>query len=152
VAGAVRLEPVDERNLEPLLSVAAAALLVTTLGLGSRVLWLQGELSRPVANVRSLELASTRAETERVVELPPGAPLLLILEPAERCPVYTAELEGPRPGARRTIASLERDEGGQLTLQLQRAEPGHYRLRLSGCEPRHELAEHRFQISRSHGD
>ncbi len=141
------------RRQSPLLSSVAAALLVTTLGLGSWVWRLQGELRHPIANVRSLELpASTRAETERVIELPPEAPLLLVLEPAERCPVYTAALEGPQPGARQTIAGLERDEGGQLALQLQRAEPGHYRLRLFGCEPRHELTEHRFQISRPHGD
>src|SRR3954449_12808611 len=42
------------RRLPPLLSSIAAALLVATLGLSVWVLRLQGELRRPIANVRSL--------------------------------------------------------------------------------------------------
>ena len=130
------------------LSTIAASLLVSTLGLGSRVLQLQGELRRPVANLPSLDLISeSRAGDEPVVELPSGAPLRLVLAPAERCAGYSAELEGPRPGDRQTIPGLERDEQGRLDLLL-RLEPGSYGLRLYGCEPRRELEGHRFRIMR----
>ncbi len=131
------------------LSAIAAALLVTTVGLGSWVFQLQGELHRPVANLQSLELASgSRAGNDPVVELPLGAPLRLVLDPAERCPGYAAELEGPQPGDRQTVEGLKRSEGGQVTVLLRRIEPGSYRLLLTGCEPRRELEEHRFRIAR----
>ena len=128
------------------LSTIAASLLVSTLGLGSWAWRLQGELRRPVANLPSLDLVSgSRAGDEPVVELPPGAPLRLVLAPAERCPGYTADLEGPRPGDRQTIAWPERDEQGRLDVLL-RLEPGSYGLRLYGCEPRRELEGHRFRV------
>jgi hypothetical protein len=133
------------------LSAVAASLLVANLGLGSWVWRLEGKLDRPVANLRSLELPSgSRASSEKVVELPQGAPLRLVLAPAERCPSYAAELEGPRPGDRQPIEGLERDEGGLVTLLLP-GDPGLYRLRLAGCEPRRALEEHRFRIVRAHG-
>lgn len=139
------------RRLPPLLSAAAAVLLVTTLGLGSWVLKLQGELSRPVANLPSLDLVSgSRAGAERTIELPPGTPLRLVLAPAERCSGYVAEVKGPQPGDRRTIEDLERDEQGRLNVLL-RLEPGSYGLRLFGCEPRRELEQHRFRITADGG-
>ncbi|HEX7182282.1 MAG TPA: hypothetical protein VF756_10590 [Thermoanaerobaculia bacterium] len=128
------------------LSAIAASLLVATVGLGTWVWRLQGELDRPVANLASLDLVSgSRAGNEPVIELPPGAPLRLVLAPAERCPGYTAEVEGPRPGDRQTIERLERDDQGRLNVLL-RLEPGSYGLRLFGCEPRRTLEEHRFRI------
>jgi hypothetical protein len=134
-------------RLPALLSGIAASLPVATLGLGSWGWRLQGELDRPIANLRSLELPSgSRAGTERVVELAPGAPLRLVLAPAERCPGYAAELKGPGSGDRRTIERLERDEQGRLVL-LWRLEPGTYGLRLMGCEPRRELEVHRFRVT-----
>jgi len=130
------------------LSAVAAALLVATVGLGSWVVQLRGKLDRPVANLQSLELPSgSRAGTERTVELAPGEPLRLVLDPVERCPGYAAEMEGPRSGDRQTIEDLERSEGGQVTVLLRRVEPGSYRLLLTGCEPRRELEEHRFRIA-----
>ena|SRR6185295_10351709 len=135
------------KSLTPLLPAIAASLLVATVGLGSRAWWLQGKLDRPIANPVSLELPSgSRAAREPVAMVPPGEPLRLVLAPAERCPGYTAEVEGPRSGDRQTIEGLERDELGRLTLLL-RLEPGSYGLRLLGCEPRRELEEHRFQIT-----
>lgn len=132
------------------LSAVAASLLVTTLALGSWVLRLQGELHRPVANLKSLDLVSgSRAGGEPGVELPAGAPLRLVLAPSERCAGYAAEIEGPRPGTSWRSESLERDEMGRLSLLLP-GEPGLYRLRLFGCEPCRELEEHRFRIT-AHG-
>jgi hypothetical protein len=134
------------RRYPPVLSAIAASLLVATLGLGSWVGRLQSELHRPIANLPSLELPSgSRAAREPVLELPSGAPLRLVLAPAERCPSYAAEVEGPRSGYRQTIEGLERDGLGRLTLLL-RLEPGPYGLRLLGCVPRRELEEHRFRI------
>jgi hypothetical protein len=134
------------------LSAIAASLLVATLSLGSWVWRLQGDLDRPVANLRSLELASaSRASDGPAVELPLGAPLRLVLAPAARCPGYTAELEGPRPGDRQSIEGLERSEGGQVSVLLRRVGPGSYRLLLAGCEPPRELEEHRFRITRPDG-
>src|SRR5436305_8006087 len=78
------------------LSTLAASLLVTTLGLGSWAWRLQGELHRPIANVRSLELTDSRSASEPVISLPSGAPLRLVLAPVERCPGYTAEIAGPQ--------------------------------------------------------
>lgn len=136
-------------RLSKLLPAIAASLLMATVGLGSWVWRLQGELRHPVANLRSLELASgSRAGNDPVVELPLGAPLRLVLDPAERCPGYAVGLEGPRPGDRQTIEGLERSEGGQVSVLLRRVEPGSYRLLLTGCEPRRELEEHRFRIAR----
>jgi hypothetical protein len=133
------------RRLPPLLSTIAAALLVSTVGLGFRVLTLQEELNRPVVNPQTLTLAVTRADTEPTA---PSGQVRLVLQPAERCPAYTAELEGP---AAQTIPGLERDDGGVVSL-LVRLDPGSYGLRLYGCEPRRELEEHRFQITRGHAD
>lgn len=133
-------------------SAIAASLLVATLGLGSWVWRLQGELHRPVANLASLELPpGSRAASEPVAVVPPGDPLRLVLAPAERCPSYAAEVEGPRSGDRQTIEGLKRDDFGRLTLQLW-PEPGSYGLRLLGCEPqRRVLEEHRFRVTRTDG-
>lgn len=144
--------PRSHRRPPAWLLTIAASLLVATVGLSSWVWRLQGELGQPVANLQSLELASgSRAGNDPVVELPTGAPLRLVLAPAERCPGYSAGLEGPRPGARQTIEGLQRSEGGQVTVLLRRVEPGSYRLFLTGCEPLRELEEHRFRIIRPDG-
>jgi hypothetical protein len=128
------------------LSAVAASLLVATVGLVARVLWLQGELRRPIANVPSLELVSGRAGSDPDVALPPGVPLRLVFHPAERCPKYAAEVDGPGRRDRRSVEKLTRDELGRLTLQLP-GEPGPYKLILLGCEPRRKLEEHRFRIT-----
>jgi hypothetical protein len=140
------------RRLPPMLSsIAAALLLVTTLGLGGWVSKLRGELSRPVANVSRLELASgSRAGREPAVAVAAGAPLLLVLDPAERCPSYTAEVEGLGGRDRQTLPGLEQDPRGRLCLLLRLA-PGSYRLRLTGCEPRRQLEEHSFRITADGG-
>jgi hypothetical protein len=133
------------------LPAIAASLLMATMGLGSRVWWLQGELARPVANLLSLQLISGgRAGTDPALQVPPGKPLRLVLAPAELCPGYTAEVTEPG-GERQTIEGLMRDEGGRVTFLLPRTEPGLYTLRLTGCEPRRELEEQRFRITRSDG-
>jgi len=129
------------------ISAIAASLLLATLGLW----WLRGELHRPIANLASLELPSgSRAAREPVLAIPPGAPLRLVLAPAERCRTYTAEVEGLRSRERQPIEGLKRDELGRLTMLL-RLEPGSYGLRLSGCEPRRVLEEHRFRITAEGG-
>jgi hypothetical protein len=139
------------QRLASLLPAIAASLLVATVGLGSWAWRLQGELNRPIANLVSLELPSgSRAAREPVLALSSGTPLRLVLAPAERCPSYAAEVEGPRSGDRQTIDGLERDKLGRLTLLL-RLEPGSYGLRLLGCEPRRELEKHRFRIDRPNG-
>ncbi|HKH47216.1 MAG TPA: hypothetical protein VKM72_21380 [Thermoanaerobaculia bacterium] len=139
------------RRLPPVLSAIAASLLLATLGLGSWGWRLEKKLHSPVANLPSLELPSGgRAGGERIVVLAPGAPLRLVLSPAERCPSYTAEVEGPRSRDRQTIEGLERDELGRLTVLL-RLEPGSYGLRLLGCEPRQVLEEHGFRVTRGDG-
>jgi hypothetical protein len=133
------------------LAAIAASLLVTIVGLGSWVWRLQDELRRPVGNVKSLELASgSRAGREPVVALSPGAPFRLVLDPAERCPTYTARIDGPGDRDRRTVEGLEPDERGRLTLLL-RGQSGSYRLSLAGCEPRRELEEHQFRITADGG-
>src|SRR5712691_6211703 len=61
------------------LAAVAASLLLTTVGLGSWVWRLHGELYRPFGNVKSLELASgSRAGRMPVVALSPGAPFRLV--------------------------------------------------------------------------
>jgi hypothetical protein len=143
--------PPRPRRLSELLPAIAASLLVATVGLGSWGLWLHSELHRPVANLASLELPSgSRAASEQVAVVPPGDPLRLVLAPAEHCPSYAAEVEGPRSGDRQTIEGLKRDDFGRLTLQLW-LEPGTYELRLLGCEPRRALEEHRFQVTDGSG-
>jgi hypothetical protein len=133
------------------LPAIAASLLVATMGLGLWVWRLQGELARPVANLRSLQLISGgRAGTDPAVEVPPGKPLRLVLAPAEPCPGYTAEVTEPS-GERQMVEGLMRDEGGRVTFLLPRTESGLYTLRLVGCEPRRELEEQRFRITRSNG-
>lgn len=136
------------RRLPPMLSSVAAVLLVATVSLSIRDLRLQGELDRPVANLQSLDLVSnSRAAGEETVALPAGAPLGLVLRPAEQCPRYDAEVEGPEGRKRWTVPRLEPNERGNLTLLLRRAEPGSYGLRLFGCEPRRELETHRFRVT-----
>lgn len=139
------------RRWSALISGIAAAWLVTTVGLGSWVWKLQGELRRPVANAPTLVLTPTSRAGEETIKIPAGAWLLLERDPDESCPVYEAEVEGPGPGDRETIPGLKEDEQGYLTPMLQRPKPGSYRLRLYGCEPRRELEEHRFRIAHEDG-
>jgi hypothetical protein len=135
----------------PALSALAAALLIAAVGLGVRVAQLESERDRPIGNLASLELAAaTRADREPTVELAPGEPVRLVLAPAERCDDYAAALTGPTPGDRRTIAGLERDQLGLVTLLL-RPQPGSYSLRLLGCQPRRELESYGFRIVRPAG-
>ncbi len=134
------------RERQQLPWVIAASLLLASVGLGAWVWTLELEKHRPVANLASLELAAgLRAAAESTVELPPGAPLRLVLAPADRCAVYAAALTGPGERDHYAINGLERDAMGRVTLLLH-GEPGHYTLRLFGCEPRRELEEHRFEI------
>jgi hypothetical protein len=131
------------RHLPAWLPAIAASLLIATIGLSGWVWRLQGALRQPVANVPSLELISEGRGTEPVATVPLGVPLLLRLSPAERCPIYVAEVSGP--GDHWTVEGLRRDARGNLTLQVA-GEPGHYELRLLGCEPRREVEEYRFRI------
>jgi hypothetical protein len=133
------------RRFQRLLPSIAAALLVTTIGLGVRVWQLQGERGRPVASLQSIELAETRAGTKRTVSLAPGAPLRLVIHPAPRCPDYEAVVEGPKPGDRLVIPKLTRDDKGLLTPLLY-PKPGSYNLRLYGCEPRQEVGTYSFNV------
>jgi hypothetical protein len=134
------------RRLWTLLPSVAAALLVATLGLS--VLRYQGELSRPVANLRSLELFVSRAGTKPSIALKPGAPLRLVIAPlAPRCPVYRADVERLGGGDRWSVEDLRADERGNLSLFLRRVEPGTYSLRLSGCEPQRAAGTYRFQVT-----
>jgi hypothetical protein len=128
------------------LEAVAASLLLSTLGLGSWAWRLQVERSRPVASV-SLELASRpRAGGEPAVALSPGAPLRLVLDPAERCSTYTVKIAGSEGGAAQTLDRQKVDELGNLALLVWLG-PGSYRLRLSGCEPRRELEKYPFRIT-----
>lgn len=144
-------KPWPRRLSAVLLPGIAAALLVATVGLGSRVWKLEGERRRPVPNLETLELTLSRAGGEEAIGIPAGAPLLLLLDPRESCPGYEAKVEGPESGDLQTIPSLKEDEEGYLTPMLQRPEAGPYRLRLYGCEPRRELEEHRFRITHDGG-
>jgi hypothetical protein len=132
------------RMLQP--AALAAALLVSTIGLGTWVWRLQGELNRPVANLPSVELSATREETEPAVMLPPGAPLHLVISPVVRCPGYKAILEGPKPGDQIPVRGLVPDARGLLNPQL-RLNPGSYGLKLYGCEPQQEAGNYRFTVT-----
>lgn len=121
-------------------SIAAAVLLVTTVGLGLDRSRLQNELSRPVVNLASLALVIGRAGLEPVAEIPFGDPLRLVMAPAARCTAYQAKING-RP----IEEELKRDDLGNLSLLLQRTEPGAYELRLSGCG--RELERYPFRIT-----
>jgi hypothetical protein len=146
-----RLRPADRRRrgwLTPSLAAAAAALLVTTVGLGLRLRDLQRAEDRPVANLADLELgAATRAGAEPTAKLPPGAPLRLVLRPSEDCDDYEAVLSGPARGESRRVSGLTRDPLGLVTVLLRPA-PGRYTLQLRGCDPRRLLAEHDFVVAR----
>ncbi|HEX6900223.1 MAG TPA: hypothetical protein VF789_10940 [Thermoanaerobaculia bacterium] len=134
--------PPRPRRLWTLLpSIAAAALLVCTLGLYGRF---QAELSRPLPNPLTAELATVRA-AEPSYALAPGQPLRPLLHPASVCPEYKAELD--EPGGRRTIEKLTPDPLGNVSLVLPRPAPGTYTLRLHGCEPGHEVEERRFRVT-----
>jgi hypothetical protein len=134
--------------LTPSLAAAAAALLVTTVGLGLRLRDLQRTRDLPVANLTDLELgAATRAGAEPTATLPPGAPLRLVLQPFAVCDDYEAVLSGPAPGEGETVRGLRRDPLGLVTVLL-RPEPGSYALQLRGCEPRRLLEEHDFVVAR----
>ena len=144
-----RLRPAPGRRrwLTPVLAAAAAALLVTSVGLGVRVHDLQRERDQPIANLASLELAAdTRAGSVPSIELNHGAPLRLVMRPYDACQEYEAVLSSPEPGDRLTIPGLEQDELGLVT-PLVRLEPGAYDLELFGCEPRRQLKKHRFQVT-----
>lgn len=133
------------------LSTLAAVLLVSTVSLGGRLWKIAGERSRPVANVKSLELSppgSRRATTEPAAALPPGAPLVLVLDPAVNCPSYEATITGPGDHGRQTAPGLEQDARGRLTFLWQPPRPGDYTLRLTGCG--RELEEDSFRIT-AHG-
>ena len=136
------------RRLRTLLPAVAAGLLVSTLGLSSWVWRLQGELSRPLPDVQTVELATTRAGAEPVVALAPGGALRLVLHPVARCPVYRAEIEGP---ARRDTIDVKLDPQGNVSVYLPRPEPGPYNLRLHGCEPGREMEEHRLRVTLDDG-
>jgi len=134
------------RRLPPVLSSIAAALLLSTMSLLTYVMRLREELILPVANVVSLPLLSnSRAASEERATVPPGAPLRLVLRPAEHCALYDAQVE--RPERRQTVSGLKPNEQGNLVLELPRAQPGSYGLRLFGCEPRHEIEAHRFRVT-----
>lgn len=127
-------------------AATAAALLLVSLGLGSWVWELRQAQQQPVANLRTLELAATRQGGGAAdVELAPGAPLLVVLEPVASCAAYRLTLDGPGAGAPRVLPDLRRDDRGLLTLLLT-GEPGRYVLRLSGCDPPRPLQEHAFRI------
>jgi hypothetical protein len=140
------------RRLPPILSSIAAALLVTTVGLGVWGVRMQEELRRPIANVKSLDLVlEGRAMEEETVKVAPGQPLRMVIPPTVDCREYQAELG--QPGRKRwNVAGLKKDASGNLTLELPRPEPGPYQLRLSGCAPRRELGEQRFRIIRPDPD
>jgi hypothetical protein len=126
-------------------AAAAAALLLVSTGLGAWVAELRGARREPVVNLVSLELsAAVRGGGEPTVELAAGQPLLLVVEPAERCAGYEAAVRGPG-GRTRTVFGLRRDAGGRLSLLLP-GEPGAYELGLYGCEPRRLLGRHRFRV------
>jgi hypothetical protein len=136
------------RRLPPLLSSVAAVLLVATVSLSVWRVRLQEELNRPVANVKSLDLVSnSRAAGEKTIALHRGEPLNLVLRPAERCPRYEADVEGPEGRNRQTVPDLVLNDRGNLTLLLPPVEPGSYGLRLYGCEPRRELETYRFRVT-----
>lgn len=139
--------PSHFRRFQTLLTSIAAALLVATVGLGTWGWHNYGELHRPVANLQSLQLSETRAGTEPVVPLAPGAPLRLVIRHRStvRCPDYEAVLEGPKPGDRLTIQRLTPDERGNLNPMLY-PKRGSYSLQLYGCEPRQEAGNYRFTV------
>lgn len=134
------------QRFQTLLPSIAAALLVTTIGLGVWGWRLEGRLNQPVPNLQSLPLAETRAGTERTVSLAPGSPLLLVIRPRARCPGYEAVLEGPKPGDRRMIPGLTPDDRGLLTPMLY-PKPGSYNLQLYGCESRQEVGNYPFTVT-----
>ena len=139
------------RRLPPLLSTIAAALLVSTVGLGFWGLRLQEKRNHPVANLRSLTLTVTRAGTEPAAVPAPGDPVRLVMVPTvRRCPTYEAVLEGPQPGDRRTIRGLTPDER-ELLSSLLYLDPGSYGLRLYGCEPRQEAGNYTFRVTPDDG-
>jgi hypothetical protein len=142
-----RLHNESSRRFQTLLPAFAAALLVVTAGLSAWVWQLRGELSRPVANLRSLQLSEVRAGTQPAAEIAPGVPLRLVIRPVVRCSGYEAVLEGPRPGDRLAISKLAPDEMGLLTPLLY-PEPGSYDLRLYGCDPRQEVGTYGFTVKR----
>lgn len=131
----------------PLLLAAAALLILLTAALAQRVVTLQRQLDRPLANLASAELVagSRDAGTLPEIALLPGAPLLLVLEPEQRCAGYDAVLHGPGGAEPTSVPGLLRDPRGQLTLLLRPA-AGAHRLELYGCTPRRLLEEHRFRI------
>lgn len=128
------------------LSTVAATLLVSTVGLGSKVLLDRSERNRPVASATKIVefLSRPRGEREPPIDLAPGQSLVLALGPAVRCPTYTARIAGPGERDLQTV-QLERDPLGRLALNLPGL-PGEYRLSLYGCDHRSELEKHSFRI------
>ena len=133
--------PPRPRRLWTLLpSIAAAALLVCTLGLYRHF---QEELRRPLPNPLTAELATVRA-AEPSFALSPGQPLRPLLHPAPICPVYKVEIDEPE--GRKTVEGLTRDSLGNVSLVLPRPAPGTYTLRLYGCVPERKIEEQRFRV------
>lgn len=136
------------RRFAPILAAAAAALLVICAGLGYRVWTLQNRIDRPIGNLQSLDLRASRSGLGEPVELEPGQPLRLVLEPPD-CPgsqpVYEADLG---TGATGRVPGLRPDKRGLVSL-LVRPEPGVHTLELFGCTPQRELGTYSFTIVRS---
>lgn len=130
-------------------SIAAAALLASTLGLSTWVWRLQGELRGPWPDSLTADLATRRA-AEPSFAPAPGQPLRLVLRPASLCPLYKIEIE--EPGGGQITKELVRDPNKvTVGLILPRPDPGPYTLRLHGCEPGHEIEEHRFRVAINDG-
>lgn len=129
----------------------AAALALLSVGLGWRLFELERALRKPVANLATLELpATTRSGAPLSFALEsPGAPIRIVLAPAESCPSYRAELNRTGSGPTVVIDDLRRDSFGLLTFLLPEPVPGDYLVRLSGCE--RELQTTVFRISATQG-
>lgn len=129
----------------------AAALALLSLGLLWRIFELEKARLKPVANLATLELpATTRSGAPLSFALDhPGAPLRIVLAPAESCPSYRAELNRTGSGPTVVIDDLRRDSFGLLTFLLPAPAPGDYLVRLSGCD--RELQTTPFRITATQG-
>jgi hypothetical protein len=141
--------PVPARTRRPpaWLTAAAAALLAATVGLGGWVWRLETRGGRPVANLKTLELAAVRAAPGSTA-LAAGEPLRIALRPEARCASYAAAVAGPRPGDLVEVPPLVADERGLLVFLLPPLAPGAYTVLLSGCEPGREPERFPFRVVR----